>query len=168
MKGFITLGVMAVAFMTCVCYCGESSERKCAEVVQAKLDVVIENTEPTIEEVKEEIITQWELDLMARVVMSEASVLPYDAKVAVAQTILNRKNDGRWGEYIEDVIVYPNAYSTADNGTPTEECYVAVWNAIEYMPFPDDMFYFRTNYPHDFGYFYMKIGNTYFTTERSY
>ena len=110
--------------------------------------------------------SQEEIDLMARVVMSEASILPMDGKQAVAQTILNRLQDGRWGETITEVVYYPNAYSTANNGEPTAECYYAVMGAIEYpSAFPTDMFWFRTDHSHIFGYEYARIGNTYFSTE---
>ena len=107
-----------------------------------------------------------ELDLLARVVMSEASILPYEAKVAVAQTVLNRME--RDGTDIYTVVYAPNQYSTANNGEPTEECYQAAKNALESMPFPRDMLYFRTEYYHSFGYPYMHIGNTYFSTLTDY
>lgn len=110
-----------------------------------------------------------EIDLMARVVMSEASVLSIDAKQAVAQTILNRLQDGRWGNTISEVVYYPNAYSTADNGEPNADCYYAVESAIMYpTAFPTDMFWFRTNYYHSFGYEYTSIGNTFFSTETNH
>lgn len=113
--------------------------------------------------------TQEEIDLMARVVMSEASILPIEGKQAVAQTVLNRLESGHWGDTISEVIYYPYAYSTADNGAPSEDCYYAVMGAIDYPnAFPTDMYYFRTDYPHSFGYEYLIIGNTYFNTEKDY
>jgi len=118
-------------------------------------------------------ISEEDRDLMARVVMSEASILPIEGKQAVAQTILNRLADGRWGDTIEEVVNYPLAYSTADNGEPTAECYYAVDGAIEYPEaFPTNMFYFRSGHYHSFAndslhrlQDYTQIGNTYFSTE---
>lgn len=110
-------------------------------------------------------VSDEEIDLMARVVMSEASILGIDAKQAIAQTIVNRVRDGRWGETVTDVINYPNAYSTYNNGYPNNDCYAAVEYALMYEAFPEDMYYFRTDYYHDFGYPYCHIENTYFSTE---
>ena len=127
------------------------------------IDPVVEPALPDCPYTKEEI------ELMARVVMSESSILPIEGKQAVAQTILNRLESGRWGNTVSEVINYPSAYSTADNGDPSEECYYAVMGAIDYPnAFPTDMYYFRTDYPHSFGYEYLIIGNTYFNTEKDY
>lgn len=106
-----------------------------------------------------------EIDLMARVVMSESSVLCFDAKQAIAQTIVNRVRDGKWGSTITEVVSYPNSYSTYNNGYPNADCYEAVRYALMYEAFPTDMFYFRTDYYHNFGYPYCHIENTYFSTE---
>lgn len=116
-------------------------------------------------------VTTEDIDLMARVVMSECSVylssdLGTDVAQAIAQTIVNRVCDGRWGTTVSEVINYPNAYSTADNGTPTLECYKAVEAALTYEAFPKDMFYFREGGYHEFGTDYMHIGTTYFSRER--
>ena len=109
--------------------------------------------------------TDEEIDLMARVVMSEASVLSLDAKQAVAATIINRVRSGKFPDNVHDVVYAPSQYSTADNGDPNEDCYIAVHAAIEYDCFPEDMYYFRRDHYHHFGYPYCKIGNTYFSTE---
>lgn len=109
-----------------------------------------------------------DIELMARTVMSEASILPIEAKQAVAQTIVNRVRSEKFPDTIAGVICQPNQYSTADNGEPTQDCYDAVYSALIYEGFPTDMYYFRTNHPHGFGYFYCKIGNTYFNTTTKY
>lgn len=110
-------------------------------------------------------VTQEDINLMARVVMSEASTLCDDAQQAIATTIVNRVRSGKWGSTVEEVVFYPNAYSTQDNGVPYEECYDAVYSALTYEAFPLDMYYFREGKFHSFGYPLMKIGTTYFTTE---
>lgn len=110
-------------------------------------------------------VTQEDINLMARVVMSEASTLCDDAQQAIATTIVNRVRSGKWGSTVEEVVYYPNAYSTQDNGVPYEECYDAVYSALTYEAFPLDMYYFREDKYHSFGYPLMKIGTTYFTTE---
>lgn len=125
----------------------------------------------------QEIISEWvvdvsekELEEMSRVVMNEASILPYIGKVLVAQVMINRLQDGRWGDTMHDVLYYDGAFSHTDsNGDVTDECKAAVLQALECGDaFPKDLLYFRTDYPHDFGYQYAVIGNTYFSTEEDY
>lgn len=109
--------------------------------------------------------SQNDVDLMARVVMSEASVLPQIGKQAIAQTIINRLRSDQFPDTISGVINQPNQYNTANNGEPNDDCYEAVMSAIESNDFPDDMYYFRTKHYHNFGVGYVSIGNTYFSTE---
>ena len=109
-------------------------------------------------------VTQEDIDLMARVVMSEASILPFEGKQAVAQTIVNRFYSDKFPNNIEAIVTAPYQYSTQDNGEPNAECYEAVDAALRYEGFPPDMYYFRTGHYHNFGYDYIQIGNTYFST----
>lgn len=110
-------------------------------------------------------VTEEDIELMARVVMSEGSILPLEGKQLIASTIICRVLDGRWGDTVSEVVNYPNAYSTQDNGEPTTDCYFAVYEELKREASPDDLFYFRTDRPHSFGYEYAHIGNTYFSTE---
>ena len=136
---------------------------------QRYLDYLGEEPEPFIvtyvEPVIEPEFIEDDIKLMARVVMSEASVLPIDGKQAVAATIINRVRSDKFPDNVHDVVYAQNQYSTADNGDPNEDCYTAVYAAIEYDCFPDDMYYFRRDYYHSFGYPYCQIKNTYFSTE---
>lgn len=117
----------------------------------------------TIEE--DNLYTEAERELLARVIMSEGSNLPYHGKLAIMGTIINRVNSDKFPNTIEEVIYQENQYSTSDNGTPTEECYTAIDDVIYNGSFPPDMFYFRTDKPHSFGFEYLHIGNTFFNTE---
>lgn len=117
------------------------------------------------EEPEKPEFTDEDIALMARVVMSEASLLPQDGKQAVAQTIINRYRSDKFPDTIYDVVYQPNQYSTHDNGEPNKACYDAVYAAIKYVGFPEDMYYFRRNYYHTWADDYCNIGNTYFSTE---
>lgn len=99
--------------------------------------------------------------LIERVCMSEASTEPFEGKVAVAKTIINRAK--LYGMSIEEVIYTPYQYSFADNGKPTEEVKKAVQFAINDEDFPDDMIYFKEGEYHDFGIPYRQIGRHYFS-----
>lgn len=134
---------------------------ECASVTAPiELEPIIVKTEPELPS----WVTQEDIDLMARVVMSEASILPLDGKTAVAATIINRFYSNKFPNNIEAIVTAPYQYSTQDNGDPDEECYIAVDTALRYDCYPPDMFYFRTGHYHNFGYPYCVIGNTYFST----
>lgn len=122
------------------------------------------------------VFAEEEIQLLARVIMSEAGTLPLTGKIAVLATIINRVYSDKFPDTIYDVIMQETVtasgeivrqYSINDNGDPTEECFEAIEVFTEDM-FPSDMFYFRTEHPHSFGHFYIQIGNTYFSTDTDY
>lgn len=110
---------------------------------------------------KQKCVSDEEFELLVRVCMSEAGQENFQGKVAVVETILNRV-DMDYGSISE--VVY-EAYSTADNGKPNEDCYKAVETALKENTYPDNMIYFRTGHYHSFGTPYQKIGNHYFSLE---
>ena len=111
----------------------------------------------------EECLTQYNVELIARVCMSEAGNEPFMGKVAVAMTVLNRCDN--WNKTTEEIVYAPHQYWTGNNGTPTEECFSAVAFAIENRDiFPADMMYFRNKHYHTFGKPYTQIGAHYFST----
>lgn len=122
------------------------------------------------EEPEEEVylidVSEEDIALMTRVVMSEVGYKVFDCKQAVAQTIVNRVRDGRWGSTVSEVVYCKDQYSTQDNGEPNAECHDAVMQALTYEAFPSDMYYFREDHYHTFGYPYIHIGSTYFSTEK--
>lgn len=109
-------------------------------------------------------VTQSDIDLMARVVMSEASVLNGDAKQAIAQVIVNRVLSNDFPNTVSEVVNQKYQFSTQDNGKPNKECYEAVEAALMHEGFPRDMLWFRSGKAHAWGYVYCQIGNTFFTT----
>ena len=122
------------------------------------------NTNFTINrEDKDSEYSEEEILLMERVVMSESSTEPFEGKVAVAKTILNRAK--MYNMSIEQVVYQPYQYSFADNGMPTEEVKRAVTKAINDTEYPEDMIYFREGRYHDFGIPYQQIGRHYFSRE---
>lgn len=111
-------------------------------------------------------VSEADIDLMARVVMSEASNEPYDCKVAIAETIINRVLAvDKFGDTVKDVVYQKDQYSTQNNGAPNNECYQAVYEALCEQKHPSDMYYFRTGHYHYWAHKYCKIGSTYFSTE---
>lgn len=110
-------------------------------------------------------VNQESRDLIARVVMSEAGGEPMVGKVAVVATIFNRARI--YDMSISEVIFSPNQFSTADNGTPTEECYEAI-DLYAQCPtlYPDDLIYFQLDSFSKRGEDYAQIGSHYFSTKK--
>lgn len=125
----------------------------------------------TIEEdIEEELVYITEdVELLARLAMSEGSILSYIEKKAIVEVVLNRVDDDNYPNTIREVIYQPNQFSLGDNGTPTTECYQAVYDALEYRSFPTDMLWFRQDYA-DYGceYLHMKDSNMVFSTINKY
>lgn len=110
-----------------------------------------------------------DIQLIADIVMNEASTEPFDCKLGIAKVIINRYESGKYGETLRDVIFAPFQFSTSNNnGVTTEECVEAVeWALLYPNCFPSDMFWFRTGHYHSSNtkrYDYCPIGRTYFST----
>ena len=112
-------------------------------------------------------VSESEKELLARVIMSEGSLLPRHGKLAILATIINRVNSTKYPDTIKEVVYQENQYSMAYNGEPTEECY-AVINDFIYGAFPEDMYYFRNDHPHSFAYEYCTINNVYFSCDTNH
>lgn len=138
-----------------------------ASVIEEKPAVVMEVVTPVAEEVVPYVIdvSEDDINLMARVVMSEASVLSMEAKQAIASTIINRVKSKRFPNTVEGVVYQKHQYSTQNNGKPNADCYAAVQQALRYEEYPGDMYYFRMWHYHKFGTPYMEIDDCYFSTQ---
>lgn len=110
-------------------------------------------------------VTETEIQMMIRVVMSEASILNIDAMQAVASTIVNRVKSDLFPDSVYEILTQDNQYSMQDNGEPTKECELAVYAALQYECFPADMYYFRSGRYHDFGTEYIQIDGMYFSRQ---
>lgn len=118
------------------------------------------------------MLDQEDIDLMARVVMSEAGGQSADCKEAVATVILNRLASPDYPIDIYNVVYQKGAFSTHDNGAPTNECYLAVYSALtwfgtDYAILPKSCYYFRDSHFHSWALNYRKIGDLYFSCKRN-
>ena len=64
-----------------------------------------------------ELIPEIDTELLERCVEAEAGNQGRLGKAYVCDVILNRLDSGRWGDTLEEVILYPNAFSVVSNGT---------------------------------------------------
>ena len=87
-----------------------------------------------------------QLHLLSKLVAAEARGESYEGQVAVAAVVLNRVQDERFPDTIEEVIYQKNAFSVVQDGyiyqNPTEESYRAVKDALYGHDPTNDAIYF--------------------------
>lgn len=113
-------------------------------------------------------LTSEEREMLARLVYREANVESIDCQRAVVSVVLNRLENGRWGDSVESVIYAPGQFSPAyllRNTTPNNTNY----DAVDYVlrngsTLPSYVLYFRADYHFNWqGYQpYTSIDKTYF------
>ncbi|SHH53787.1 cell wall hydrolase [Clostridium grantii] len=92
------------------------------------------------------MLSQSDIDLMAKVVFAESNLEPYDGKVGVASVILNRLKDSKFPNTIKEVILQKSAFSCVKNGdvsaSTNDTCYRAVLDAIKGVDPTDKAMFF--------------------------
>ena len=80
---------------------------------------------------KKLLISQSDIDLLAKLVYAESRGEPFDGKVGVVSVVLNRALDCNFPNSIKGVIFEPNAFSCVKNNSinayPDDSCYNAVY-----------------------------------------
>lgn len=113
-------------------------------------------------------ISSVEREMLARLVYLEANTESLECQAAIVSVIINRWQNGAWGDTITSVIYSPYQFSPAGliyKTTPTETNYTAVDQVIKNGSiFPQWVLYFRADYHFNWeGYApYAKIDNTCF------
>lgn len=120
---------------------------------------------PPIETVQESSlrlqVNDEEFELMARVVMSESSILIFESKILVAETIINRsiiKNKS-----IKEIILEPSQFSLQDNGEVSDECRRAVKVALSKKHFEEDIYYFCSDGYNQYGTPLIEVGGMFYS-----
>ena len=104
----------------------------------------IERPEPLFGE-----FTEREIDLMAQLVWHEAGNQDMVGKMLVADTVLNRVEDSRFPNTVEEVIFQKGQYTTAKvlgRVEPTIECYGAVLSEIDGERYNTEVIFFGRAY----------------------
>ena len=116
-------------------------------------------------------ITQEEYELLLTTVFCEIGGETPKEQHAVSCAILNQINSGRFGKTVHKVIYRKNNFSVTkwkdfEKYGWTDEVEQSFLLALEYNPYPRNMFYFRTGHFHTFvgAVDYKKIGKLYFST----
>ena len=143
------------------------------QIVTEYEPVYIETIKEVIIEVEKEPtyaynITSEEREMLARLVYREANVENLECQKAVVSVIINRWQNGYWGDTLEDVVYAKNQFTPADllyKTTPNERNYEAVdWVLKNGTTLPEYVLYFRANYHFNWqGYKpYTQISTTFF------
>ena len=95
-------------------------------------------------------ITSEEREMLARLVYREANVESLECQMAVVSVVINRWQDGRWGQTLGEVVYSPYQFTPADllyKTTPTELNYKAVDAVLQNgCTLPSYCMYFRADY----------------------
>lgn len=116
-------------------------------IVEVEKEVVVEvDKEPTYVH----NITSSEREMLARLVYREANTESLECQMAVVSVIINRWQDGRWGQTLGEVVYSPAQFSPSDllyKTTPTETNYAAVDHVLKNGSIlPKYCMYFRSEF----------------------
>jgi N-acetylmuramoyl-L-alanine amidase len=88
--------------------------------------------------------------MLARLVYREANIESLECQIAVVSVVINRWQDGRWGDTLEDVIYSPHQFSPSGllyKTTPNETNYEAVDYVLKNGSiFPKYVMFFRADF----------------------
>ena len=148
-------------------------------IKEVEKEIIVEVEKDIIVEVEKEIIiekeptyiyniTSTEREMLARIVYLEARGESLECQMAIVSVIINRWQNGHWGNSIEEVIYSPSQFSPSSfiyKTTPTELNYTAVDLVIKNGSIlPPYCMYFKANHHFDWSGYepYVQINNTCF------
>ena len=95
-------------------------------------------------------ITSAEREMLARLVYLEANTESLECQMAIVSVVINRWQDGMWGDTLKDVVYYPHQFTPANlinKTTPTELNYTAVDLVLQNgCTMPPHVMYFRADH----------------------
>ena len=128
------------------------------EIMEVEKEIVVETEKEVLVEIVKEPtyvynITSAEREMLARLVYREANTESLECQMAIVSVVINRWQDGRWGDTLEDVIYSPYQFTPANllyKTTPTELNYTAVDLVLQNgCTLPPYCMYFRAEYHFD-------------------
>lgn len=93
-------------------------------------------------------LNQSELDILAKVIYSEARGEPYEGQVAVGAVVMNRIQSGKFPDNINGVVFESGAFTAVSDGqywlTPNSTAYMAAEDAVKgWDPTYNSLYYFN-------------------------
>lgn len=168
----ILICIILIEFIIIICVINQKPEVIIEEKeILVPYQTIIEKEIPVVQ--KESYIyniTSVEREMLARLVYLEANTESIDCQKAIASVVINRWQNGYWGDTLEDVIYAKGQFTPSKiipQTTPTENNYEAVDYVIKNgCTIPEYVLYFRANYGFSQtwdGYNeYVQIDHTYF------
>ena len=162
--GVVLCCVILIEFVLIMCFANKSPKTVIQEVEIIKEIPIEVEIEPTYAY----SITSAEREMLARIVYLESNTESLECQKAICSVIINRWQNGYWGDTLKDVIYAPNQFSPSGliwKTTPTETNYEAVDYVLKNgVTLPTYCLYFRANYHFKWdGYIpYIAIDHTYF------
>lgn len=97
---------------------------------------------------KKHSLNIYEMDILARVIYSEAREEPYIGQVAVGAVVMNRIQSDEFPDNIYDVVFEPGAFTAVSDGqfwlTPNRTAYLAALDAVRgWDPTHNSLYYFN-------------------------
>lgn len=117
LKWILTIGVTMIAVSGCTTH-DESAPIQNYKLVneqETSIDLLIDAYDDDKAE-EEKMYTEKDVDLMARTIWGEARGQSDKEMEAVANVIVNRLIDGRWGDNLRSVIMFPYAFTCHYDG----------------------------------------------------
>lgn len=164
--GIVLFCIILIEFCFIIRLANKEPEIIIQEVEVIKEIEVIKEVE--IEPIYAYNITSSEREMLARIVYREGNTESLECQKAICSVIINRWQNGYWGDTLEDVIYAPNQFSPSGliwKTTPTKANYEAVDYVLKNgVTLPEYCLYFRANYHFQWnGYTpYTAIDHTYF------
>jgi spore germination cell wall hydrolase CwlJ-like protein len=147
----IIIKLISIIILLCIIIAIIPKETETIEVIkEVKKEVIVEIAkEPTYAY----NITSTEREMLARLVYREANTESLECQMAIISVVINRWQDGRWGDTLEDVIYSPYQFTPANllyKTTPTELNYTAVDLVLQNgCTMPSYVMYFRADHHFD-------------------
>jgi N-acetylmuramoyl-L-alanine amidase len=93
-------------------------------------------------------LNKQELDILAKVIYSEARGEPYKGQVAVGAVVMNRLKSKQFPDTLYDIVFQPGAFTAVDDGqywlTPNSSAYRAAQEAVRgWDPTGGSLYYFN-------------------------
>lgn len=113
-------------------------------------------------------VSDKDIELMERVVAAEARGESCETQEAVATVILNRWQEGSFGDSLQAVMTAQGQFAKPYEGEISISVHLAVKNALIYyntycQDLPSQILFFRSDHYHSFGTPYIAMGNLYFS-----
>lgn len=102
----------------------------------------------TWRQLKKYTLNQSEMDIMAKIIYSEARGEPYKGQVAVGAVVMNRIQSSEFPNDIRGVVFQKSAFTAVDDGqywlTPNRTAYLAAMDAVRgWDPTYESLYYFN-------------------------